>query len=266
MAFYNVMRLEYHDFVQYRIYEKPVEYDNKSNRDYDDNENNNFKDSEARKDRSIKVSLNRTKQSIYSLAYNNKWDWFVTLTFSAEKIDRNDYNEIIKKTCKWLNNIRSRYAPDMKYILIPEPHKDGAYHFHGLFADCDGLTFVDSGRVVDKGKARKRTKNNSDLPTIYNIENWKFGFSTATKVQSNAKCVSYMTKYITKELCIVAENRRRYLASKNLDRVVREVLNIPTSEIDALIENAYMNGSVDFAKTQTIPEAGQKIQYITLKK
>ena len=30
MAFYNVMKLEYHDFIQYRIYEKPVEYDVKA--------------------------------------------------------------------------------------------------------------------------------------------------------------------------------------------------------------------------------------------
>lgn len=268
MAFYNVMRLEYHDFIQYRIYEKPVEYDNKCNINDNDilQSDNKCIDSEARKERSIKVSLNRTKQSVYSLAYNNKWDWFVTLTFSAEKIDRYNYDEIIKKTRKWFNNIRSRLAPDLKYILIPEPHKDGAYHLHGLLAGCGGLDFVDSGRVVDCGKSRIRNKNNSDLPTIYNIANWKYGFSTATKVQSNAKCVSYMTKYITKDLCIVAENRRRYLASNNLDRVVKEVLNLPISDIDKLIQDAYMNDIVDYAKTQVIPDVGQKVQYITLRK
>ena len=81
-------------------------------------------------------------------------------------------------------------------------------------------------------ESQEKNCNNADLPIIYNIANWKFGFSTATKVQSNAKCVSYMTKYITKDLCVIAQKRRRYLASNNLDRVEREYLNIPRDQID----------------------------------
>lgn len=269
MAFYNVMKLEYHDFIQYRIYEKPVEYDVKADLKKEDvsfADSGECIDVEARKERSMYVSLNRTKQSVYSLAYNNKWDWFVTLTFSDKKVDRYDYSEIIKKTRNWFNNVKKRFAPDLKYILIPEPHKDGAYHLHGLLANCGELQFVDSGRVVDHGKSRKKNCNNADLPTIYNIANWKFGFSTATKVQSNAKCVSYMTKYITKDLCVIAQKRRRYLASNNLDRVEREYLNIPRDQIDNFLVQAYLEDRVDYVKTQKIPEAGQHINYVTIKK
>ena len=95
---------------------------------------------------------------------------------------------------------------------------------------------------------------------------WTYGWTTATKVVSNAKCVSYMTKYITKELCQVAENKRRYLASTNLDRVVKEYLNLPLEQIDNFIIKAYVNDLVDYEKTQNIPIAGQSVRYITLKK
>ena len=83
---------------------------------------------------------------------------------------------------------------------------------------------------------------------------------------SNAKCVSYMTKYVTKELCQIALNKRRYLSSTNLDRVVKEYLNLPINQIDDFIIDSYVNDRVDYEKTQTIAEAGQQIRYITIKK
>lgn len=181
MAFYNVMKLEYHDFIQYRIYEKPVEYDVKvdlKKEDVSSADSGECIDVEARKERSMYVSLNRTKQSVYSLSYNNKWDWFVTLTFSDEKVDRYDYSEIIKKTRNWFNNV----------------------------------------------------------------------------------------KKLTKDLCVIAQKRRRYLASNNLDRVEREYLNIPRDQIDNFLVQAYLEDRVDYAKTQKIPEAGQHINYVTIKK
>lgn len=273
MAFYNCVKLEYHDFIQYRIYKKPIEKDyEKSIYDgvgVDENTEETINDElskNERKEHSKKVSLNRTKQTIYSLAYNNKWDWFVTLTLDPDKIDRFDYTEVIKKVTKWLNNFKSRKAPDLKYILIPEPHKSGAYHFHGLFANVPVELFQDSGRVFVNKKAYKRTKNNSNFPWIYNLPSWSMGWSTATKVVSNAKCVSYMTKYVTKELCQIALNKRRYLSSTNLDRVVKEYLNLPINQIDEFIIDSYVNDRVDFEKTQTIAEAGQQIRYITIKK
>lgn len=87
MAFYNCMKLEYNDFIQYRIYKKPIEKDYEKDIcdtgagvvENSDNEIVNDKlGNLERKEHSKQVSLNRTKQSIYSLAYNNKWDWFVT--------------------------------------------------------------------------------------------------------------------------------------------------------------------------------------------
>jgi hypothetical protein len=162
--------------------------------------------------------------------------------------------------------MRSNFAPDLHYIFIPEPHKDGAYHFHGLLADTGDMVFSDSGRVVKDGKAYKRCKSNAECPVIYNLDNWKFGFSTATVVRSNCKCVSYLTKYITKDLCQIADNRHRYLASRNLSRVKKECLNIPCEEIEEFIKNQYVCNNVEYDKSLSIPAAGQLVRYMTVKK
>lgn len=260
MGSYNVQVYDYEDFVQYRIYKRPVvdgfERENKKSDEQ----------TEKQAEHSRKSSLNRTKQSIYEFAYNNTWDLFITLTFSPEKTDRKNYDEITRKTSQWLNNIRKRKCNDLKYLIVPEMHEDGAFHIHGLLANCDGLELVDSGRVAVGKKACIRTKKNEHFPWIYNIDNWKWGYSTATRVVDNAKCCSYICKYITKEMCVALKGKRRFLQSRNCKRVEVEKMNLDVDLIGSMIDGYYIDGLVDYDKTQDIPQAGQQVRYITVKK
>lgn len=152
---------------------------------------------------SAAVSRARTINRLYYLARSNEWEWFVTLTFSPEKVNRFDYTECTKKVSKWLNHCR-RKSPKMKYLVVPEQHKSGAWHFHGLLANVDELGFVDSGKRDRKGKK------------IYNIGTYRFGFTTATRVTDMEKVSKYISKYITKDLCAVTVNKKRFWASRNL--------------------------------------------------
>ncbi len=154
----------------------------------------------------VRVSLNRTKNNIYYLARSNVWEWFVTLTLDPAKMDRYDYKECSAKVRKWFNNLRQRVCKSMYYLIVPERHKDGAWHFHGLLGGCSGLSFVDSGKVDSSGNP------------IYNFENWKYGFSTATRVVDSARASSYICKYISKELCEITSGRQRYWVSNNVER------------------------------------------------
>lgn len=96
-------------------------------------------------------------------------------------------------------------CPEMRYLVVPEQHKSGRWHFHGLFAKVDALEFTDSGRVDNFGRI------------IYNVDNYRLGFSTATQITDVDKASSYMCKYITKNLCDVTKGKKRYWASRNLD-------------------------------------------------
>lgn len=160
---------------------------------------------EWRRDEYLRTSLLRTRNSIYYLSRSNVWSWFVTLTLDPEKINRYDFADCSKKVRKWFNNLR-RVSPDLYYLVVPEQHKDGAWHFHGLLGDCGGLVFSDSGKRDKSGRV------------IYNLFNWKYGFSTATEITDTARASSYICKYITKEICAVVPGRQRYWVSNNLER------------------------------------------------
>lgn len=161
-------------------------------------------DEEKRRE-SIRISTNRTVKMIYDIARSNVWDWFVTFTFSPEKVDRYDYSACAKKMSQWLNRM-GKQCPDLKYLIVPEHHKDGAWHFHGLFANCAGLDFVPSGHIDGKGR------------TIYNVGKYRFGWTTATIVSDNHCVTSYLCKYVTKDLCSMTMGKKRYWCSRNVSR------------------------------------------------
>lgn len=176
---------------------------------------------EARRQESYRISRNRTIHSIYDIARSNPWEWFLTFTFDGKKVDRYDYAECTKKFSKWLNNMK-RICPDMKYICVPEQHKDGAFHFHGLFSDIDGLRFVFSGKLDKQGRC------------IYNIGNYHFGWTTGTRVEDFHRASSYLCKYITKDLCAVTSGKKRYWASRNVSRPIVEEFYIEESVLECM--------------------------------
>jgi len=182
-------------------------------------------------DRSLQVSANRSKDKIYQLAKSNEWEWFTTFTFDEKKVDRFDYSACSKALSQWLNNMR-KHSPNLAYLIVPECHKDGAFHFHGLFANCEGLKIKDTGRTViqkwigDNG--RKRYRKTKDK--IYIFDRYKFGWMTATVVKDNVRVTKYITKYVTKELYSSTFNKKRYWASRNLLLPNVEVEMIDSSE------------------------------------
>ena len=185
-----------------------------------------------RKLHSQRVSVNRSKNKIHELARSENWEYFVTLTFDGEKADRYDYSECIKKCQQWLNNQRKRYAPNLAYLFVPEKHKDGAFHFHGLIAHVGNMKFTDSGRVAVGKKAYKRTDKNGNYPTIYNLDGWKNGWSTATQVKDTYKATNYITKYVTKDICTDLKGKHRYIASNNLKPPTELVLQLMPDDCD----------------------------------
>lgn len=169
-------------------------------------------DVKRKKLRSISSSMNRTVNAVYKISRANVWDWFVTLTFDPDKVDSFDYQASVSKLKNWIDRMR-RDCSDMGYVIVPEKHVSGRYHFHGLFRDCDGLGFVDSGH---KGK---------DKEIIYNVGEYKLGWSTATMIKDQSRVVKYIAKYINKDLCSVAFGKRRYWCSRNLaEPEVQEVV------------------------------------------
>lgn len=80
--------------------------------------------------RAAEVSRNRAKAAVRDIARCNRFDFFFTWTLDAAKISRYDPEEVLKKVMTFLKN--ASYRKGFRYVLVPELHKDGAIHFHGL--------------------------------------------------------------------------------------------------------------------------------------
>lgn len=156
-------------------------------------------------ERSSYESYRRTKNKIYQISRANTWDYFVTLTFDPNKIDSTNYDIVSKCVSEWLHTIKRYYCKDLKYIIVPELHKDGKkFHFHALFANCDNLPLIYSGHKI-RGQ------------DIYNLKCYHKGFTTVSRVQDSKRVSSYICKYITKDLCILSKGKKRYWSSRNCD-------------------------------------------------
>lgn len=204
---------------------------------------------EEQEEHSKTVSLSRTKNTIYNIARSNEWEWFITLTFDRQKTDASDYDMVTSRLQKFLNNLQQRKCPNLKYLIVPEFHADDTnYHFHGVIADCDGLSFSYSGHDTKDGEP------------IFNVLNWKFGFTTATRVIDTNRVSSYITKYITKESQIYLKEKNRYYTSRNISRTQADYHII--DEDDFL--NLY-NDRITYTKSQKVKAAHQQINYYELK-
>jgi hypothetical protein len=148
-------------------------------------------------------SRRRAKRKIFDYCICNEFELFVTLTLDRAQIDRNDYKTVIKRLNTWLGNRVRRNG--LKYIGVPEYHKNGGLHFHFAMSG-GGFRLVDSGTVSVDGRKKPikvATADRLGIPlserhTVYNIADWKLGFSTAIMTYGERGALA---TYLSKELC-----------------------------------------------------------------
>lgn len=217
----------------------------------------------AEKHRSFNNSVKRTKDKIYDYAQCNKWDYMATFTFKNGACpypypeDPGQFDQNMKVIKKWFNNIVTRYyegiEDKLKYLVIPElGGKTGRFHFHALMANCGPLDLLPGGRDHDDRQ-------------IYNLKQWKKGFSTLKPVYDNFGACNYILKYITKQVAFVSSGRSRYLHSSGLETVKVEKLSLSEEEKKELIYGSVADSKTMYVKTIT-SEFGQTITYIAKKK
>lgn len=165
--------------------------------------------SEVKDDYTPEVSsLSRTKTLVRDIVLCNDFELFCTFTFDQTKVNRFSFTACWGKMSRWLHHQKENNK-DFMYLIIPEKHKNGAWHFHALISHYSG-SLRDSKHYSPSGRR------------VYNITSYRSGFSSAVKIDSREKVSSYVTKYITKDF-IKEFNQRRFFCSRNLRRPVKEV-------------------------------------------
>jgi len=190
---------------------------------YEDN-----RDNDERKQRVIEQVF-RIKRKIKYYCLSNDFDLFWTLTLDDTKVDSKDYVYSRKRLQAWLKYQREKYGK-FDYIFVPELHKSGRIHFHGV-----------TGRLMPQ-LVEARSPNSNRLIKksgiqIYNAENWQNGYSTVSEIQSKERTSSYISKYITKELVETpsAFHQPRYFVSRGLKQPTISYNQLSDVELEKFI-------------------------------
>lgn len=163
---------------------------------------------------SLRTSYHRTRNRLSSLLLHNSssFAYFCTFTFDPSVVDRKDYSSVSDLMSKYLKFLRGLY-PDLKYVIVPEFHKDGAFHFHGVFS-------------AELENELKPACVKSSRVKLFNLSSYNYGFTSVSKIVSPKKCASYIMKYITKQTYFLVE-KKRYWSSRNLVRPHVALLLLP---------------------------------------
>lgn len=216
---------------------------------------------EAGNEEKLPENIRRAKSKVFELALCNEFSFFCTLTFSKDKVkDRYDLEGIMKTFRKWLNNYSFRKASaPVQYLLIPEPHKDGAWHLHGLIS---GLPEPDL-RLFQRDEFLPENIL-IELAKGHQVFQWvpydqKFGFCTLSPVRSSDAVSKYITKYVTKELgsSVKELNAHLYYRSQGLKQ--KELIY---SAPDCELPDPDYTGTYSKIKNAASPE--QLLHYFTM--
>lgn len=157
-------------------------------------------------DSKLSNNVARARTRVFELALCNNFEYFITLTINDEKLDRYDLKGYIKKLGQFIRDYRKKYEVDIQYLLIPEKHKDGAWHVHGLI----------------KGIPEDHLHINE-----YGYLDWqaykdRIGWCSIDKVRNKEAVSKYITKYIRKSFDtdrgITEKENKLYYCSRGLRR------------------------------------------------
>lgn len=146
----------------------------------------------------------RAKTKVKELVLCNDWDYWCTFTIAPEKIDRYDLNGYIKHMGEFIHNYNRRCdaVDKVSYLLVPERHKDGAWHMHGFI----------------KGIRQSDLYKNKHGHLTWKQYEKKFGFISMEPLRSKEKASSYVLKYLTKDISrnVTEHGAHLYYASHGL--------------------------------------------------
>lgn len=193
----------------------------------------NGKSTDEQLQKYLKKRVKERKEKIIDIAFCNNWLYFITLTFDTKNKEYfpNGYSHetAIELLKKWINNQHHKNK-NMRYILVSEFHKEsGNLHFHGLFNNVN-WSF---SSAINPHTGKEIIQNGCK---VYNLNDYKYGFTTISEIKDTRKVSIYLSKYITKDL-ISLKNKKVFWYSRNLNRPKIYYRYLPMQLKDYLKDN-----------------------------
>lgn len=256
----------YPDFVKIVKYNRPIVFTN-----FQDKGTSFFLTNEENDEEKdyLEKSINRTKTKISDYVLCNNFTHFVTFTFdpSNSKVKNEENRKELRKMSKllmtWINSEQINHfrlhGHRFKYLIVPERHKNNAWHFHAIFEDYknDIQDFYSSKNkylTVDEIRSKnKKPKNQRGFLPRYTL-----GRSEIAPIKDKTKMSNYIKKYITKDL-INEKYKKRYWCSKNLKtpEIIENIVESSTT-----ISKEYLLKEYDYHKIYIIPKDSEYFRFL----
>ena len=203
-------------------------------------------------------SVLRARNTIFEYASCNQFDYFITLTIHDKKLkvpeDRNDINKLYKQVGQWFRDYKKKNK-EFQYVILPEQHKKGGWHFHGLvkgIPETDLIPFSKShpggGYIMKKLKEDPNAK-------IFDWIPWakKWGFNDIEPIQNKTAVEKYITKYVSKGLgaSIKTVNAQMYYCSKGLKKA-KEIVQGTYSGTVSANDTSFFDYVGDYCSVKTV--------------
>lgn len=256
----------YPDFVKIVKYNRPIVFTNFLDRGssaFLTNEENDEENDYLQK------SINRTKTKISDYILCNNFTHFITFTFDPKNSkvkteeNRHDLLKMSKLLITWVNseqiNHFRRHGQRFGYLIVPERHKNNAWHFHAVFQGYkneieDFYSSKNKYLTVDEIRSKnKKPKNKRGF-----LPRYKLGRSEIAPIKDKTKMSNYIKKYITKDL-INEKYKKRYWCSKNLKtpEIIENIVGSSTT-----IPEQYIFSKHDYHKVYIIPKDSDYFRFL----
>lgn len=166
-------------------------------------------------DSKLNEAFCRARSMVLQYALCNDWDYFFTGTLDKMKFNRYELDSFQKRLSQFIRDKRKAYGTQLSFLLVPEQHKDGAWHMHGLISG-----------IPDSVLRRFRPPEPQKLVDSEYL-NWpdymqKFGFCSLGPIRHPVATSFYISKYVSKELSRRggALGKHLYFHSRPLNKAV----------------------------------------------
>lgn len=194
-------------------------------------------------DEKLECNIRRAKGKIQEYVLCNPWGYFVTLTLDKRKYDRYNLEQFHKDLTLFIRDVNKRRDIKIKYLFIPEQHKDGAWHIHGFVSGLklSDLRLFTLDEILPLYIREKLNKGNNVYEWVKYRE--RFGFCDLEEIKSKERASSYVRKYITKELakCVKNIGAHMYYCSRGLEKAKEIKRGIVSGQYNPTYEDEHVS-------------------------
>jgi len=198
-------------------------------------------------------NYSRARSMVLQYALCNPWEYFFTGTLDKTKYNRYQLDRYASSLMQWIRDKRKAYDAKFQVLLVPEPHKDGAWHMHGLIHGLPDQVLRSFRPPEPKHLIEGGFLNWPDYQR-------KFGFCSLAPIRDPVATAYYVSKYVSKDLSRRSGDlgKHLYFHSRPLKRAD------PVSDIyyyDSRLDS-YCTNDYDFVKTGMVQDVPWYFPYV----